>query len=908
MLRSRNCSWEAILLLILLSSLPNTATAIPPLQWPLDGSIQDEISIGNFGVVWTYGQCPPGTYKLHTGLDVQANSGDEVRAADDGIVKAVVLDGGWAQCVTIEHSGFTTVCWHLDALVGVGDPVVRGQLIGTIANLGGGTHFHFGVRDALYSDNEDTANRGALPTTDCGGDPAFPENFLNPALLVYDDGVDISCSYSVYADGSGPFSLAGWKFWRGVSGFYEVTGNVYNLPTGWHYSVWLVSPTSVFYGPTVNNSGSSSFSFGFDVPPGAPGGGGYSFYVSPQGDSGNPWCQSESFYLGDLPDLEVSTSPNPMIIEETSTVTWSVTGGIPGLPDGGWTGDIRLQWYQFGTGLANLVQIPVADGSYSFTTPASVPGGSVPGCSFQIAGVNAEAGTSIPGGYVSDLSPEFCIEGSPLCEVTPNNLNFNVGTIGQSQSQQFTIKNVGCGTLSGSVSESCSEFTRTPSSYSLGPNQTQTFTVTYTPTDCGNDNCTINTGSPCSSDGDVSCSATGPNQALCEVTPNNLNFNVGTIGQSQSQQFTIKNVGCGTLSGSVSESCSEFTRTPSSYSLGPNQTQTFTVTYTPTDCGNDNCTINTGSPCSSDGDVSCSATGPNTPICEIDVASLEFYVEDPHSSETDTEYFTVTNDGCGQLIVDEITVTNPDDQAELYSFSFQPPTLNLLENESQPVQVIWDPFSYGDATSYEFHIGDDCTPLIVEADVATPVLVSSFDMIASVGGVDIQWETFGLGESLVFRLTGWKDTEEWLVPFEMYEHTDSYAAFDGSESVRKGGLISYRLELRDSGSSWLLLREGSLEVEAVPLKTTLLGAFPNPFNPHVTIKFSLAEPGMMSMRVVDIVGREITTVVEDQFQPGEYSVIWRGKDSSGVDVPSGIYFAVYSTQGNTDSIKLVLLR
>lgn len=808
MLRSRNCSWEAILLLILLSSLPNTATAIPPLQWPLDGSIQDEISIGNFGVVWTYGQCPPGTYKLHTGLDVQANSGDEVRAADDGIVKAVVLDGGWAQCVTIEHSGFTTVCWHLDALVGVGDPVVRGQLIGTIANLGGGTHFHFGVRDALYSDNEDTANRGALPTTDCGGDPAFPENFLNPALLVYDDGVDISCSYSVYADGSGPFSLAGWKFWRGVSGFYEVTGNVYNLPTGWHYSVWLVSPTSVFYGPTVNNSGSSSFSFGFDVPPGAPGGGGYSFYVSPQGDSGNPWCQSESFYLGDLPDLEVSTSPNPMIIEETSTVTWSVTGGIPGLPDGGWTGDIRLQWYQFGTGLANLVQIPVADGSYSFTTPASVPGGSVPGCSFQIAGVNAEAGTSIPGGYVSDLSPEFCIEGSPLCEVTPNNLNFNVGT----------------------------------------------------------------------------------------------------IGQSQSQQFTIKNVGYGTLSGSVSESCSEFTRTPSSYSLGPNQTQTFTVTYTPTDCGNDNCTINTGSPCSSDGDVSCSATGPNTPICEIDVASLEFYVEDPHSSETDTEYFTVTNDGCGQLIVDEITVTNPDDQAELYSFSFQPPTLNLLENESQPVQVIWDPFSYGDATSYEFHIGDDCTPLIVEADVATPVLVSSFDMIASVGGVDIQWETFGLGESLVFRLTGWKDTEEWLVPFEMYEHTDSYAAFDGSESVRKGGLISYRLELRDSGSSWLLLREGSLEVEAVPLKTTLLGAFPNPFNPHVTIKFSLAEPGMMSMRVVDIVGREITTVVEDQFQPGEYSVIWRGKDSSGVDVPSGIYFAVYSTQGNTDSIKLVLLR
>lgn len=622
------------------------------------------------------------------------------------------------------------------------------------------------------------------------------------------NGVEISCSFSVYADGSGPFSLAGWKFWRGVSGFYQVTGNVYNLPAGWHYSVWLVSPTAVFYGPTVNNSGSSSFSFGFDAPPGALGGGGYSFYVSPQGDSGNPWCQSDTFYLGDLPDLEVSISPNPMIIEESSTVTWSVTGGIPGLPDGGWTGDIRLQWYQFDNDLANLAQIPVADGTYTFITPASVPDGSIPGCSFQIAGVNAETGTSIPGGYVYDFSPEFCIEGSPLCEVAPNSLSFNVGTIGQSQERTFTIKNVGCGTLSGNVSESCGDFTRSPSSYSLGPNQTQTFTVTYTPNDCGNDNCTIDTGTPCASDGDVTCTATGPSQ----------------------------------------------------------------------------------------------------PICDIDPGSLEFYVEDPHTGETDTQSFTVTNIGCGQLIVSEITVTSVDAEAELGSFSFNPYSFNLFEDDSQTVEVIWNPESYGDPVPYTFHLGEDCDPLVVQVDSATPVLVSEFNLRVDPGKVTVHCEIAEWDSTSDFRIMASNGPEMWNVPCEFNESTREIDASDNSELVKKGGVIVYRLEMQESGHGWLILREETVEVDAMPMKTALLGAYPNPFNPSVAIKFSVAVEGACKLKIVDIVGREISVLTAKHYATGDHLASWTGLDKSGADVPSGIYFAVLMTKGGVDSIKLVLLR
>ena len=62
-------------------------------------------------------------------------------------------------------------------MVNVGDTVTKGQKIATVADLGDNTHLHFGIRENAYSN---ISNRGALPQTDCGGDPAFPEYFIDP--------------------------------------------------------------------------------------------------------------------------------------------------------------------------------------------------------------------------------------------------------------------------------------------------------------------------------------------------------------------------------------------------------------------------------------------------------------------------------------------------------------------------------------------------------------------------------------------------------------------------------------------------------------------------------------------------------------------------------------------------------
>ena len=159
---------------------------IPTLKWPLAGQVIDRQVLLEFGDIWTWTYCE-GLPKKHAGVDLKATKGEDVYAPEAGTVKAVLSDSGhpeWKYCVTIEHSGFTTVCWHIDPLVNVGDTVTRGQIIGTIANLGTNTHLHFGIRSGNYSN--DVSNVGALPQTDCGGYPAFPEQFVDPMLLEYE--------------------------------------------------------------------------------------------------------------------------------------------------------------------------------------------------------------------------------------------------------------------------------------------------------------------------------------------------------------------------------------------------------------------------------------------------------------------------------------------------------------------------------------------------------------------------------------------------------------------------------------------------------------------------------------------------------------------------------------------------
>jgi hypothetical protein len=79
--------------------------------------------------------------------------------------------------------------------------------------------------------------------------------------------------------------------------------------------------------------------------------------------------------------------------------------------------------------------------------------------------------------------------------------------------------------------------------------------------------------------------------------------------------------------------------------------------------------------------------------------------------------------------------------------------------------------------------------------------------------------------------------------------------------------------------------------------------YPNPFNPATTIEYVIPTASFVILRVFDVLGREVTTLVNGQKQPGVYTAVWEG-----TDIPSGLYFYKLTAGSFTSVKKMILLK
>ena len=84
--------------------------------------------------------------------------------------------------------------------------------------------------------------------------------------------------------------------------------------------------------------------------------------------------------------------------------------------------------------------------------------------------------------------------------------------------------------------------------------------------------------------------------------------------------------------------------------------------------------------------------------------------------------------------------------------------------------------------------------------------------------------------------------------------------------------------------------------------------YPNPFNPETTIEFGLPTSSYVTLKVYDILGREIKTLVNEEKQNGYYIINWDGRNSSGLRVSSGIYFYIIKAGDFVQAKKMVRLK
>ncbi|RPI60379.1 MAG: T9SS C-terminal target domain-containing protein, partial [Ignavibacteriales bacterium] len=94
-----------------------------------------------------------------------------------------------------------------------------------------------------------------------------------------------------------------------------------------------------------------------------------------------------------------------------------------------------------------------------------------------------------------------------------------------------------------------------------------------------------------------------------------------------------------------------------------------------------------------------------------------------------------------------------------------------------------------------------------------------------------------------------------------------------------------------------------------------LSAYPNPFNPSTSIRYSipnvtlsLVEGSRVQLIIYDVLGNQITTLVNEEKPSGTYEVIWNGKNDSGNNVSSGIYFVRIQANQQFKNLKLMLLK
>lgn len=84
--------------------------------------------------------------------------------------------------------------------------------------------------------------------------------------------------------------------------------------------------------------------------------------------------------------------------------------------------------------------------------------------------------------------------------------------------------------------------------------------------------------------------------------------------------------------------------------------------------------------------------------------------------------------------------------------------------------------------------------------------------------------------------------------------------------------------------------------------------FPNPFNPSTEIVFQIVKPGIVKLKVYDILGREVMTLVDEELNNGTYTVPWFGENNLGEQLSSGVYFYRIETDDFIQTKKMILLR
>jgi endonuclease/exonuclease/phosphatase family metal-dependent hydrolase len=94
----------------------------------------------------------------------------------------------------------------------------------------------------------------------------------------------------------------------------------------------------------------------------------------------------------------------------------------------------------------------------------------------------------------------------------------------------------------------------------------------------------------------------------------------------------------------------------------------------------------------------------------------------------------------------------------------------------------------------------------------------------------------------------------------------------------------------------------------IPTDARIVAAYPNPFNPSISVEYELAAPSVVTVAVYNILGQEVRVLTTGSQSAGIHRIRWDGEDRAGLAPPSGVYFVRLTTDQTQSFRKILLIR
>ena len=186
----------------------------------------------------------------------------------------------------------------------------------------------------------------------------------------------------------------------------------------------------------------------------------------------------------------------------------------------------------------------------------------------------------------------------------------------------------------------------------------------------------------------------------------------------------------------------------------------------------------------------------------------------------------------------------------------------------------------------------------------TPVELTTFAASAKENTITLSWSTASEVNNMGFEVERSEDGKQYSkigdvkgkgTTSESQKYTFTDSKLSGS------GKLYYRLKQVDYDGTFTYSNVINIDYSALPVEFELSQNYPNPFNPSTTIKFALPKDAVVTLKVYDALGAEVTTIVNQQLEAGYYKYDW---NASGY--ASGMY--IYRLQaGEFTSVKKMLI-